>query len=239
MATGCIGSRVTDKQPIACGVDTVNADIGTVFTLTFAVHNSAGQGATVQRVVTVISPCDDGQFFCGTSCSEVDCETQASVASLPGASPAAVAEPPQLVMLPTITSSQPTWAGVATLTRSASINSTLYLVYNEPSPVSLSPCASLSAANISSAPLCAAAAFDNATGSDLSGLITVQDVSSVPGQVKCTDITLTLGTCLPGQYTLQYTAGNSDGLSASGFLFVLVEQRTFVILNYMFSPPNR
>ena len=66
MATGCIGSRVTDKQPIVCGVDTVNADVGAVFMLKFSVYNSAGMGASVQRVITVVSPCDAGQFLCGS-----------------------------------------------------------------------------------------------------------------------------------------------------------------------------
>ena len=68
---GCTGSRVTDKQPVACGVDTVNADVGTTYTLIYAVYNSAGVKATVQRVITVVSPCGSGQYLCGSNCSAV------------------------------------------------------------------------------------------------------------------------------------------------------------------------
>ena len=71
LATGCVGSRIADKQPVACGVDTVNADIGTTYTVTYVVYNSAGMEATAQRVISVISPCDSGQYLCGSTCSAV------------------------------------------------------------------------------------------------------------------------------------------------------------------------
>ena len=78
---GCIGSRVTDKQPVACGIDTVNADIGTTYTLCYVVYNSAGMEATVQRIITVVSPCDSGQYLCGSTCSAVSpaCSTSVGV----------------------------------------------------------------------------------------------------------------------------------------------------------------
>ena len=38
LATGCVGSLVTDKQPVVCGIDTINADIGQTYTLTFVVR---------------------------------------------------------------------------------------------------------------------------------------------------------------------------------------------------------
>ena len=67
----------------------------------------------------------------------------------------------------------------------SSDNSTLYLVYNQLSALSLEPCASLSAANNSGlSSSCAAAAFENATGADLCALISVEDVSTIPGQSK-------------------------------------------------------
>ena len=68
---GCDGSRIIDKQPVVCGVDTVNADVGTTYTLRYAVYNSAGMKATVERIISVVSPCDSGQFLCGTTCSGV------------------------------------------------------------------------------------------------------------------------------------------------------------------------
>ena len=70
-ATGCVGQRVIDKQPAACGVDTVSADVGTTYTLTFVVYNTAGLQASVQRVVTVVSPCTSSQYLCSGSCSNV------------------------------------------------------------------------------------------------------------------------------------------------------------------------
>ena len=71
LATGCVGSRIADKQPVACGIDTTNADIGTTYTLSYVVYNSAGMEATAQRVISVISPCDSGQYLCGSTCSAV------------------------------------------------------------------------------------------------------------------------------------------------------------------------
>ena len=134
MSSGCIGSRIIDKQPIACGVDTVNADVGTVFTLSFIVYNSVGQYASVQRVISVVSPCASGEFLCDSRCSTVDCKTQASVAGLPGAASSAIAAaPPKRVMLPSSTSSKPTWsdASAPPPARGASgiANNTLFQVY--------------------------------------------------------------------------------------------------------------
>ena len=68
----------------------------------------------------------------------------------------------------------------------ASSNSTLFLVYDQISALSLEPCASLMTANKSgSASSCAAAAFDKSSGSDLCALISVQDVSTIPSQTRC------------------------------------------------------
>lgn len=47
MASGCINQRLIDRQPVACGVETTLANIGTTYTLTFAVYNSAGLVAMV------------------------------------------------------------------------------------------------------------------------------------------------------------------------------------------------
>jgi hypothetical protein len=49
---------------------------------------------------------------------------------------------------------------------------------------------------------------------------------------------LTLGTCLPGFYSLKYSVKNSAGLSASDFLFIFVEQYSVNVFSYSFSPPN-
>ena len=71
---GCTGSRIIDKQPVVCGIDTRNADVGTTYALRYVVYNSAGMKATVQRVISVVSPCDSGQYLCGNTCSGVSQE---------------------------------------------------------------------------------------------------------------------------------------------------------------------
>ena len=169
----------------------------------------------------------------------MDCATKASVANLPGDVPTVVSGPPQLVMLPTNASSSPTWLAAAAEAGIVSSNNTLYLLYNTPSPLSLMPCASLAAANISTAATCAAVAFDTLSGADLCDLIEVHDVSTIDGQAKCTASTLTVGTCLPGQYTLQYTATNAAGVSTTSFLLVLVEMRISAGYSYVFTPEDR
>ena len=72
-SSGCIGQRVTDKQPVACGVDTSSSSVavGTTYTLKFVVYNTAGLKASVQRVVSVVSPCSASEFLCNGICSKV------------------------------------------------------------------------------------------------------------------------------------------------------------------------
>ena len=54
LATGCVGSLVTDKQPVACGIDTVNADIGQTYTLTFVVRVAGAASAqSMEKVIFI------------------------------------------------------------------------------------------------------------------------------------------------------------------------------------------
>ena len=57
--------------------------------------------------------------------------------------------------------------------------------------------------------------------------------------LRCTALSLTLGTCLPGEYTLQYTATSPAGVSVSSFLLVLVEMRVSTSLAFTFAPNDR
>ena len=172
-ASGCVGQRIIDKQPLACGVDTVNGNVGDTFVLSFKVFNSAGLEASVQRIVTIISPCSSGQFFCSGSCTNVDCTTlSAAAAAIPALQPVNLTSPPSLLLLP---SSLSNWT--------SSSNATIYLEYGQVAPFSLAPCNSAAAANQSASPLCAALSID-ATDGDLTPLITVTDVSSEPNQIR-------------------------------------------------------
>lgn len=73
LATGCVNHRVIDKQPLACGVDTLSSSVavGMTYALTFVVYNTAGKKASVQRVIAVVSPCKAGQVLCEGLCSNV------------------------------------------------------------------------------------------------------------------------------------------------------------------------
>ena len=220
-ASGCIGHRFIDKQPIACGVDTVNADIGTTYELSLVVYDSQGNSYTVNRVIDVISPCTAGQFYCSGACSRTDCKTLASLSSF-GPPPTPPPTSPILTLLPTI--GPP-----------SAENQTIYLGYGRPAPFSLGPCTSISS-NSSAAPSCAASAYDLFDG-DLSYAINVVDVTSTPGHVLCSSASMsqmTKGQCLPGQYLIRYSVTNSVGLTTSAFLNVIVQELTSYILNYSF-----
>ena len=70
-ASGCVGQRFIDRQPVACGIDTQSA-IGSTFNLDFVVYNADGLSASVSRAITVVSPCATGQFLCSDgTCSNV------------------------------------------------------------------------------------------------------------------------------------------------------------------------
>lgn len=70
-SSGCVGHRFTEKHPKDCGINT-NATIGASFLLTLVVYDLKGLNASVSRLVTIISPCEDpDNFICDGVCSEV------------------------------------------------------------------------------------------------------------------------------------------------------------------------
>ncbi len=107
------------------------------------------------------------------------------MSSVPGNIPTVITGYPKLVLLPTAAASLPSWLEAA---GTSANNRTLYLEYGKPASLSLAPCATLAAANSSAAATCAVVAFDSKTGGDLSGLISVEDVSRVAGQARCVDL---------------------------------------------------
>ena len=138
--------------------------------------------------------------------------------------------PPKLILLPSQSSKD--WTN-GTLT-----NKTVWVEYGKISDINFGPCTSLNEVNRTSAPSCAAVALF-ATGSnitDLTPFINVADISNIQNQTSCNVTELTLGTCLPGSYTLSYSATNSLGATATAYLLVLVETRSSSFFNYTFSP---
>ena len=55
---------------------------------------------------------------------------------------------------------------------------------------------------------------------------------------SCSASALTLGTCLPGKYTLRYSVYNAAGLRSLAYLHLLVEQLSLNRFSYAFTPSN-
>ncbi len=109
--TGCAGHRFFEKDLLACGIDTSTADIGTLFQLDYVVYDSNGANATLTRLITVVTPCEPGEFYCDGACSQADCD---ALNALPQQGPQA----PVLTLLPTrlLTGNNVTTSNVTTYT---------------------------------------------------------------------------------------------------------------------------
>jgi hypothetical protein len=233
---GCSGDRVIVKQPSACGIDAANQDIGTTLTLSFVVFNSAGLSSTVQRVLQIVSPCNATQFYCNGECINVDCAVQASIRapdSAPSPLGSLAAGSPTLVLLPyrSFDSSTP-WD-------LSGKNQSIYLQWGVAAPFSLAPCSSWAAANLTSNPSCAAAAYDGQEG-DVSSFIEVSNVWSDQAS-PCTVASITFGSCLPGQYTMQYQVKGSQALGGQitqAYLNIFIEERISANFSFTFVPDN-
>ncbi|KAG2445957.1 hypothetical protein HXX76_000560 [Chlamydomonas incerta] len=81
--TQCRDHRADRKQPSECGIDTVNATVGSSFRVQLVVFDSKGANATAERLITVIKPCELLESYCRITrngmpvyvCSNVTCET--------------------------------------------------------------------------------------------------------------------------------------------------------------------
>mgnify|MGYP001806780519 CR=1 FL=1 len=98
VSTQCRAHWPDRKQPVDCGVDTMTGAIGTTYRLQLVVYDSAGASVAAERVVTVVSPCTEGKYYCivegsyasdgsqSFECLDKSCEDhaalQASVAAL-------------------------------------------------------------------------------------------------------------------------------------------------------------
>lgn len=63
-ATQCRDHRADRKQPSECGIDTVNATVGSSFRMHLVVFDSKGANATAERLVTVVKPCELLESYC-------------------------------------------------------------------------------------------------------------------------------------------------------------------------------
>jgi hypothetical protein len=91
----CPGHELFRKGLSGCGIDTVNAPVGTVFNLKFTVSDLSFPPAIseVQRRIVVVSPCEQGQTYCPAlaqpapakgefACGTTDCTSRAAILSL-------------------------------------------------------------------------------------------------------------------------------------------------------------
>lgn len=58
-------------QPTSKQHNLTCSQVGTTFTVVFAVYNQYGQLATTTRPINIVNACDDGQTLCDGTCSEV------------------------------------------------------------------------------------------------------------------------------------------------------------------------
>lgn len=77
---GCPGHELYVKGLAGCGVDTVNAAVGTTFNITFTVfdyHHPPGFASVLRTITIAAAPCPAGQFNCpkatDTICSPIPC----------------------------------------------------------------------------------------------------------------------------------------------------------------------
>ncbi|KAG2452521.1 hypothetical protein HYH02_002759 [Chlamydomonas schloesseri] len=230
--TQCRDHRADRKQPSECGIDTVNATVGSSFRMKLVVFDSKGANATAERLVTVVKPCEVLESYCRITragmpvyvCSNVTCETLEPLndeITRSGGGLSAV--PPRLFLLPGLLTNNLTLA---------ERDQSLFLTYGTAAPVSLAPCVSFADTG------CAAVANDTTDG-DLTRDITVTVAARCPSGVTCVACSvaaLTTGTCLPGRYLVRYRVKDTDGNSATVQLSVAVEQLTVTLLDFSLYP---
>ncbi|KAG2422885.1 hypothetical protein HXX76_015713 [Chlamydomonas incerta] len=248
VSTQCRAHWPDRKQPADCGIDTLTGPIGTTFRLRLAVYDSAGANTTAERVVTVVSPCAAGKYYCpiegayapdgsqSYECLDMSCgdnaALQASVAALSANETRA-----HLYLLPALHS--------ANLSQ-AEADQAIRLAYRQPAGFSLAPCASYLEGTATAAPTCAAVAFDATYAndgditSDISTLVEVLCSSSTTNSSGCSSgcslVDLSLGYCLPGRYRVNYSVKGALGDPILRRLTVTVEQVSTSVLEFGLYP---
>lgn len=178
---------------------------------------SPARSANINRTVAITNPCPDADkpYTCAAAgaasrfCSGVPCEQLSRFVPSSSSSP-------RLTLLP---SSQ-----------------AVFVEYKSAAPFYLGPCSSAAAAQQG---VCGAVASDGSSGTtrDLTSDIVVTDVTtcstdgtssssgSSPACIACSVEALTLGRCLPGAYTFQYSVTGGSGRAVAVNRTVVVYQR--------------
>lgn len=95
MKFGCPGHESVRKGLSGCGVNTVQASVGTWFSVNFTVSdfNTPPATSSVQRLILVVSPCADQETYCPDlalpvhttsqyACGTTDCASRAATLAL-------------------------------------------------------------------------------------------------------------------------------------------------------------
>lgn len=106
--SGCPGYEFSSAGISPCGIDS-SASIGTVYKVKFTVFDNSIPPlvSSVSRVITIGTPCNDGEELCDDdTCSSVACDTRSSLGG--GGD---TTEPPQLMLHPMIWDNMTVGAG--------------------------------------------------------------------------------------------------------------------------------
>ena len=114
---------------------------------------------------------------------------------------------------------------------------TIYMAFGSQLPFSLLPCEKGQIPGTGSSSDCGVSAKDSA-GKDLSSLIiSLNNIPSSASSLRqdamsfsCDPTAAMAGNCLPGSYNLTYTATDQSGLTATGFVLLVVEYRTQYVI---------
>ncbi|KAK3254009.1 hypothetical protein CYMTET_36763 [Cymbomonas tetramitiformis] len=253
---GCPGHEMRLQKGLTSCFDT-SAEVGTVFELTFLVFddNMPPRNATVARLLTIVSPCAEGEQLCEDDvCTTTPCDVRASLIEAPDSAP------PEVGLL-TASSASTGDSGAPPEVSAASSGTirTLRTSYGEPAPGGLLlRCSSWEELMTMVAPpngdpevghdgaeaTCLAAARDEVDGDVTSGLNVEQVFDSpvcgsreeggvVAGCISggsCPAEALREGQCAPGVYEYAWHVADRDGNEARVREMVEVVERATVAI---------
>ncbi|KAK3280793.1 hypothetical protein CYMTET_11384 [Cymbomonas tetramitiformis] len=250
---GCAGHEMWLQKGLSGCFDTA-AEVGTVFQLKFTVFddNMPPQNATVARLLTIVSPCAEGEELCEDDvCSASPCDVRASLTTEED-----VAAPDvSLLGVPSSSAAGGDSDSAFVLTASSGTIRTSRTTYGQPPPGGLLlRCSSMGELQAAAALNngegasdnvelnCSAAAWDEADG-DVTGSLEVEQVYDSPvcngdeqgsdaqtciSSGSCTVAALRAGECAPGVYEYAWRVVDLGGHEARVVEVVEVAERATV-----------